>query len=83
MMMVENPFTGKPDVETQSFFWSQKSCCRKKRCHSFASSTHPFILRHRFGQFLEIWFKKSGSRNLVQGKVVLQSQIFFWFEKSG
>ena len=33
---------------------------------------HPFILRPRFLQFLEIWFEKSGSR-----KVVLQTRIFF------
>ena len=35
---------------------------------------HPFILRPRFLQFLEIWFEKSGSRNLVRE---------IWFEKSG
>ena len=29
-------------------------------------SNHPFILRPRFLQFLEIWFEKSGSRNLVR-----------------
>ena len=34
----------------------------------------PFILRPRFLLFVEIWFKKSGSRNLVHEK---------WFEKSG
>ena len=31
-------------------------------------SLHPFILRPRFLQFLEIWFEKSGSRNLVREK---------------
>ena len=35
---------------------------------------HPFILRPHFLQFLEIWFKKSGSRNMVRE---------IWFEKSG
>ena len=30
--------------------------------------THPFILRPRFLQSLEIWFEKSGSRNLVREK---------------
>jgi hypothetical protein len=38
------------------------------------SPTHPIILRPRFLQFLEIWFEKSGSRNLVRE---------IWFEKSG
>ena len=35
---------------------------------------HPFILRPHFLKFLEIWYKKSGSRNLVQE---------IWFDKSG
>ena len=37
-------------------------------------NTGPFILCPQFLQFVEIWFKKSGSRNLVWEK---------WFEKSG
>ena len=36
--------------------------------------SHPFILQPRFLQFLEIWFKKYGLRNLVRE---------IWFEKSG
>ena len=52
----------------------------------FGLSSHPFILRPRFLQFLEIWLEKSGSRNLVgeiwfeksgSRKVVLQNQFFF------
>ena len=35
---------------------------------------HSFILHPRFLQFLEIWFVKSGLRNLVRE---------IWFEKSG
>ena len=35
---------------------------------------HPFILRPQFLQFLEIWFEKSGSRNLDRE---------IWFKKSG
>ena len=38
------------------------------------SFIHPFILHPRFLQFLEIWFKKSGSRNMDRE---------IWFEKSG
>ena len=30
--------------------------------------SHPFILHPRFLQFIEIWFKKYGSRNLVREK---------------
>ena len=40
----------------------------------FKFLTHPFILQPQFLQFLEIWFEKSGSRNLVRE---------IWFEKSG
>ena len=36
--------------------------------------SHPFILRPQFLQFLEIWFEKSGARNLVREK---------WFFKLG
>ena len=36
--------------------------------------SHPFILHPWFLQFLEIWFEKYGSRNLVQE---------IWLEKSG
>ena len=39
-----------------------------------AVTIHPFILQPWFLQFLEIWFEKSGWRNLV-GEI--------WFEKSG
>ena len=45
--------------------------------------THPFILGPQFLQFLEIWFEKSGSRNLVQEKWFCKLGFFFWFEKSG
>ena len=48
---------------------------------------HPFILRPRFLQFLEIWFEKSGARYLVReiwceksGSRNLVQEI--WFEKS-
>ena len=38
------------------------------------NDSHPFILRPQFLQFLEIWFEKSGARNLVRE---------IWFKKSG
>ena len=41
---------------------------------SVKSANYSFILLPRFLQFLEIWFEKSGSRNLVQE---------IWFERSG
>ena len=44
---------------------------------------HPFILQPQFLQFLEIWFEKSGSINLVQEKWFCKLGFFFWFEKSG
>ena len=49
-------------------------------------STGPFILQPRFLLFVEIWFEKYGSRNMVREiwfeksgsrKVVLQTRIFF------
>ena len=39
--------------------------CNKE---NWRKDLHPFILRPRFLQFLEIWFEKSGSRNLVREK---------------
>ena len=50
---------------------------------------HPFILRPRFLQFLEIWFEKSGSRNLVReqwltrkkGGFIPQIQLFSGWRK--
>ena len=52
---------------------------------------HPFILRPQFLQFLGIWLEKSGSRNLVWEKVVVQKKRWFYplnphffrLEKSG
>ena len=45
---------------------------------------HPFILRPRFFQFLEIWFEKSVSRNMVRKRwFYTVNPPFFWFEKSG
>ena len=41
---------------------------------SFSGPNGPFILHPRFLQFLEIWFEKSGLRNLVRE---------IWFKKSG
>ena len=55
--------------------WSHQSI--KNLFESLGSDsqyTHPFILRPQFLQFLEIWFEKSGSRNLVRE---------IWFENSG
>ena len=37
---------------------------------------HPFILRPQFLQFLEIWFEKSGSRNLVGEKWFCKLEFF-------
>ena len=48
----------------------QRFCCDLQPHYG----NHPFILRPRFLQFLEIWFEKSGSKNLVRK---------IWFEKSG
>ena len=43
---------------------------RNKLVNGFGqhAATHPFILHPRFLQFLEIWFGKYGSRNMVQEK---------------
>ena len=47
----------------------------------------PFYSAPQFLKFLEIWFKKSGSRNLVQEiwfkKSGSANSDFFWFKKSG
>jgi hypothetical protein len=47
---------------------------KRRAFQHFKNFPHPFILRPRFLKFLEIWFEKSGSRNLVRE---------IWFEKSG
>ena len=47
-----------------------------------SQTKHPFILRPRFLQFIELWFKKSGLRNLVQEKWFCKLRFFFWFEKT-
>ena len=52
-------------------FWRPESFFKE------LSLSHPFILRTRFLQFLEIRFEKSGSR-----KVVLQTWIFFLVQEN-
>ena len=47
---------------------------------------HPFILRSRFLQYLEIWFEKSGWKKVVDQKkrwFYTINLLFLWFEKSG
>ena len=44
---------------------------------SVKSANYSFILLPRFLQFLEIWFEKSGSRNLVQEKWFCKIRFFF------
>ena len=48
-----------------------------------SQTKHPFILRPRFLQFIELWFKKSGLRNLVQEKWFCKLRFISWSEKSG
>ena len=41
----------------------------------FDDHSHPFILHPRFLQFLEIWFEKYGSRNLVGDNLVQEKWL--------
>jgi hypothetical protein len=61
-----------------SFFENQQERMNQSQYYMIQGSREihhsPFYSAPSFFQFLEIWFEKSGSRNLVRG---------IWFEKSG